>query len=291
MSSIMELLESIKDSAYFKYLIIIICMYIGHSLINRTNTTHESDSDSDSEEEEDLDPPRNFTSAQLLKFDGSPENPSDESSALKPVYLSLAGKVFDVSKGRDFYGPGGPYALFAGHECGVALAKMSFSPEHLDDHKGVKSLNPGEKSELHSWTNKFEHYRCYPVVGSLIPDDKLPDPERILTREDIAKCDGGEDAVLPKGYATKPLYIGAGTKVFDASFGGVTFYGEGCPYNLFVGRDASRALGKMSLKVEDLDEGDGSLEGLTEKEVKIMEDWIKTFEERKMYPIVGRLEK
>lgn len=67
------------------------------------------------EEEEEEEPPRNFTLEQLKKFDGKED---------RPVYLSLKGTVFDVSRGKQFYGPGGPYEVFAGRECGVALAKM-----------------------------------------------------------------------------------------------------------------------------------------------------------------------
>ncbi len=37
------------------------------------------------------------------------------------------------------------------------------------------------------------------------------------------------------------------------SFGGIGMYGEGCPYHLFSGRDASRALAKMSFDAEYLD--------------------------------------
>ena len=33
-----------------------------------------------------------------------------------------------------------------------------------------------------------------------------------------------------------------------------------------------------------------SLEDLIEKEKKILDDWVKTFEDRKGYPCVGRLE-
>lgn len=56
------------------------------------------------EEEEKPDPPRNFTTKQLRYFDGTKEGNED-----KPVYLSVSGIVFDVSHGRDFYGPEGPY--------------------------------------------------------------------------------------------------------------------------------------------------------------------------------------
>ena len=231
------------------------------------------------DDEKDLvDPPRNFTAKQLCHFNGHDD---------KPVYLSVSGIVFDVSDGRGFYGPGGPYEKFAGRECGVALSKMSFDEQHLDDLAGIEGLNFGEKTELEGWIDKFTNYRCYPVKGRLIPDANMPDSSRVLTREELGQYDGTQ--AVPDGYAAAPIYIGAGNKVFDMSFGGVTFYGAGGPYQKFAGKDASRALAKMSLDEADLTTSDVS--DLAEKQVATMNDWIKTFEEKKSYPIVGRLQK
>lgn len=67
------------------------------------------------EEAEEPEPPRNFTPKQLREFNGTPDKDGND----KPVYLSVNGIVFDMTKGRDFYGPGGPYEKFAGRECGV----------------------------------------------------------------------------------------------------------------------------------------------------------------------------
>jgi hypothetical protein len=64
----------------------------------------------------------------------------EKMNELKPVYLSLNSIVFDLSTGRDFYDECGPYEQFARHECGIALAKMSFETEHLDDVAGCASL-------------------------------------------------------------------------------------------------------------------------------------------------------
>ena len=195
------------------------------------------------EEEDDTEPPRNFTAKQLLYFDGKPDKDGDD----KPVYLSVNGIVFDMSTGRNFYGPGGPYEAFAGHECGVALAKMSFDKEHLDNLEGCAKLNFGEKTELDNWIEKFQYYRNYPIVGRLVAS--LPNKE--WTLEEMATA----NAETPEGYAAAPIYVAVKGKVvrivcdsscfsklsnhlffsynvyfvqqYDMSFGGVSFYGKG----------------------------------------------------------------
>lgn len=54
------------------------------------------------------------------------------------------------------------------------------------------------------------------------------------------------------------VYLGAGDKIYDASFVGVAFYGPGCCYNRFAGKDASRSLAKMSLESKDTEKPDVS---------------------------------
>lgn len=239
------------------------------------------------EEKKEIEPPRNFTAEQLAHFDGKKDERTGDD---KPVYLSVNGTVFDVSEGRNFYGPDGPYEAFAGRECGVALAKMSFDVAHLDDLAGCEQLNFGEKTELEGWIEKFTYYRHYPIKGRLIPDEKLkPLADRILSKEDLAKHNGESSEEVPKGYATAPIYVGAGDKVFDMSFGGVEFYGPGGGYNRFAGKDVSRALAKMSFDPADTE--NTSIDDLEDKQKKVLDDWIKTFEEKKKYPIVGKLKK
>ena len=191
--------------------------------MNSSNEPAVGSDTTDKKEEEETEPPRNFTSKQLIYFDGEKDEKTGED---KPVYLSVNGIVFDMTGGRNFYGPDGPYASFAGKECGVALAKMSFETEHLDDLAGCKDLNYGEKDELDGWIEKFTYYRHYPVKGRFVPDEELKSfASRILTSEDLSKHRGDAEEI-PEGYATAPIYIGAGDKVFDASFGGVEFYGK-----------------------------------------------------------------
>lgn len=53
---------------------------------------------------------------------------------------------------------------------------------------------------------------------------------------------------------------------------------------MFAGKDASRALAKMSKNDDDVVL---SLDGLTEKELGVLADWEKKFEAK--YPVVGRV--
>ncbi|KNG84980.1 DNA damage response protein (Dap1) [Aspergillus nomiae NRRL 13137] len=111
---------------------------------------------------------RTFTPATLLEFNGVDG---------KPVYLAVRGRVFDVSPGRNFYGPGGPYENFAGRDASRGLACQSFDEEMLtkdlkaplDDLKG---LDADAMENLQSWEERF--LEKYLVVGKLVAEG---DPE------------------------------------------------------------------------------------------------------------------
>ncbi|CAI9094687.1 OLC1v1030465C1 [Oldenlandia corymbosa var. corymbosa] len=93
--------------------------------------------------------------SQLKQFDGS--DPS------KPIYVAVKGRVFDVTAGKSFYGPGGSYCMFAGKDASRALAKMS--KEEADICGSLDGLTEKEMQTLNDWEKKFE--AKYPVVGSL----------------------------------------------------------------------------------------------------------------------------
>lgn len=64
-------------------------------------------------------------------------------------------------------------------------------------------------------------------------------------------------------------------------------YAPGTTYNLFAGKDASRALAKMSFKPEDVNSRD--LSDLTQEQLKVLDDWAVKFETKRKYPVVGTL--
>ncbi|XP_031279584.1 probable steroid-binding protein 3 [Pistacia vera] len=94
-----------------------------------------------------------FTPQQLLQYNGT--DPS------KPIYVAMKGRVFDVTTGKSFYGPGGAYAMFAGKDASRALAKMSKNDEDIT--ASLDGLSEKEMGVLDDWEKKFE--AKYPVVG------------------------------------------------------------------------------------------------------------------------------
>jgi membrane-associated progesterone receptor component len=113
---------------------------------------------------------REFTAEELLQnrgVDGS------------PVYIAVRGQVYDVSAGRDFYGPGkvavhtpcflpsswnksgqvrttcsstsvgGPYEVFAGRECSRALAMMKIEEAECKDD--MSDLTDKQITTLQDW--------------------------------------------------------------------------------------------------------------------------------------------
>ncbi|KAI5306990.1 hypothetical protein KEM56_005825 [Ascosphaera pollenicola] len=109
-----------------------------------------------------------YTPTTLLPFNGEHD---------APVYLAVRGKVYDVTAGKNFYGPGGPYVNFAGRDASRGLACQSFDEEMLTkDLKGplddLKDLNQEQLENLAGWEERFESK--YLVVGKLVPEG---DPE------------------------------------------------------------------------------------------------------------------
>ena len=105
---------------------------------------------------------RTFTPLTLLPFNGNNNT---------PIYFGVRGQVFDVSSGRNFYGPGGPYENFAGRDATRGLACGSFDEEMLTkDLEGpldkLEDLGGEEMEALRGWEERFQEK--YLVVGKLV---------------------------------------------------------------------------------------------------------------------------
>ncbi|KAH7677456.1 membrane-associated progesterone receptor component protein [Dioscorea alata] len=91
----------------------------------------------------------------------------DGTDPKKPLLMAIKGQIYDVSRSRMFYGPGGPYALFAGRDASRALALMSF--DHNDLTGNLEGLSSAELEVLQDWEYKF--MEKYVKVGQLISEN------------------------------------------------------------------------------------------------------------------------
>lgn len=264
------------DTKELIVVIITLCIgiYVGVSLLTALTAAPAKPRVVQKKEEEVPDPPRDFTIEQLREFDGSNE---------KPIYIALRGEVYDVSVASDFYGEGSGYHCFAGREASRAMARLSFEEADLAN-PNVDDLGPFDRSTLDDWIQKFKYYKCYPVVGRV----SYPPQPRNFTREELAAFNGTQEQLDPKRVDV-PILVGINGKVIDVSYGGKAMYGAGGPYNIFAGRDASRALAKMSFKPEDLNSSD--LSDLTPEQQKTLAEWETKFIVTRKYPVVGNLVK
>ncbi|KAK9455996.1 cytochrome b5-like heme/steroid binding domain-containing protein [Dipodascopsis uninucleata] len=87
------------------------------------------------------------------------------------VLLAVKGTVYDVTAGRSFYGPGGPYSNFAGRDASRGLAKGSFDDDMLtpidQSIDELKDLTEEELGSLNEWASHFagKYIACGELVN------------------------------------------------------------------------------------------------------------------------------
>ncbi|CAI6340324.1 unnamed protein product [Periconia digitata] len=105
---------------------------------------------------------RTFTPPELFPYNGLNG---------MPVYLAVRGRVFDVTAGKNFYGPGGPYANFAGRDASRGLACGSFDEDMLTENLDgpldtLSDLDAEQMEAMRGWEERF--LEKYLVVGKLV---------------------------------------------------------------------------------------------------------------------------
>lgn len=109
---------------------------------------------------------RSWTPEELRGYDGTSQGKENGR-----ILFAIRRKVYDVSAGRSFYGPGGPYAIFAGRDASRGLAKQSFETEMLtpldEPIDDLKDLTTADWDNLKDWEGHFGGK--YIVCGDYIP--------------------------------------------------------------------------------------------------------------------------
>ena len=99
---------------------------------------------------------RLFTLDELKQYDGT--------DGSKGLYLAFFGRVYDVGKGVEHYGPGGGYRFFAACDASRAFVTGDFTEDGLTDD--LDGLSPREMLEVKRWTEFYE--TDYTPVGKNI---------------------------------------------------------------------------------------------------------------------------
>jgi len=108
---------------------------------------------------------RTYTPLELKEFDGNDGG---------RILFAVNRVVYDVSSGRNFYGPDGPYGNFAGRDASRGLAKQSFDQDMLTavDAKidTLEDLSDEDRENLKGWEDLFK--AKYIACGELIENSE-----------------------------------------------------------------------------------------------------------------------
>lgn len=89
------------------------------------------------------------------------------------ICIAVNGRIYDVTRGKQFYGPGGPYSNFAGRDASRALALFTVSESALkSENDDLSDLTSAEMSRMREWQIQLEEK--YDFVGRLLKPGQEP---------------------------------------------------------------------------------------------------------------------
>ena len=103
-----------------------------------------------------------LTLEELEEFDGRPLDGSNEHSNL---YLAIHGRIYDVTAGAAFYGPGRSYHKLVGKDATRAFCTGCLEPACLI--ASTDGLSDVQLREAQRWIELYEHHDRYKLVGQV----------------------------------------------------------------------------------------------------------------------------
>lgn len=91
-----------------------------------------------------------------------------------PIYVAVAGRVYDVSANPLTYGPGGPYSFFSGRDAARAFVTGCFQTDLTHDLRGLDQEKA--KADVAGWQRFFDKNHKYWYVGQVVHKPITGDP-------------------------------------------------------------------------------------------------------------------
>lgn len=138
-----------------------------------------------------------------------------------PIYLAILGRVFDVSKGKDFYGPGaGGYSGFAGRDGSRAFVTGKFDDLGLNDD--IQDLTDEQIFSIFEWLDFYTNEDKYVFVGYVegrhvdAAGEKTEYHKALVSRMSTLKRRKQQEKDAKKGYPScnTRWESGKGTKIW-----------------------------------------------------------------------------
>lgn len=110
-----------------------------------------------------------------------------------PIWLSILGKVFDVSTGEDFYGEGnGSYKFYAGRDASPCFSSGKNTPEGAAEK--LEEWDDDQLVAVWEWSKFYEDHETYKYLGILAggryfdeSGNEMPLRQDIMRRSSEAK--------------------------------------------------------------------------------------------------------
>jgi predicted heme/steroid binding protein len=84
------------------------------------------------------------------------------------LWVAIMGEVYDVTSGRQFYGDGAPYSIFAGRDGSASFVTGDFTVDGAQ--KSLLDLEPIQLLQLSDWKDFYDKSKDYRHVGLLEGD-------------------------------------------------------------------------------------------------------------------------
>jgi len=204
------------------------------------------------------------------------------------IFVSVCGRIFDVTAGADYYGPEGPYHCFTGADASYMLATMSL--EDSQRNKIPFDLQGDEQITLSDWIVRFR--QKYPMVGRLegyenvakeswreagIKEEKENHELKNSTLEELKNY---------KNNDKYEVFISICGNIFDVSSARMVYDSYGSDFNNSF-NDFSLCLAQNNFNnIELLNQSLSSIENDNQMKSHL-KDMLTKFEQT--YPIVGKL--